>query len=94
MKSPSGVSTLSRRNVTSEPPDEHRIDRLRVAADQPGRRSVSCSCRVHVFSTRSSRSTMVRRILMRAKYLSFASTSVHGAISVLVRSTMSQTASS
>ena len=32
--------------------------------------------------------------LMRAKCLSLASTSVHGAISVLVRSTMSQTARS
>ena len=36
----------------------------------------------------------VSRTLTRAKYLSLASTSVHGAISVLVRSTMSHTARS
>ena len=44
------------------------------------------------FSAASRRSHTVRRILTRAKFLSFASISVHGAKPVEVRSTMSQTA--
>ena len=45
------------------------------------------------FSRRSSRSASVLSTLMRAKFLSLPSTSVHGATRVLVRATISSTAS-
>jgi MFS superfamily sulfate permease-like transporter len=56
----------------------------------PASRRPHVSSRLHSASSR--RSQTVRRILMRAKYLSLASMRFQGAVLVLVRSTMSQTA--
>jgi len=53
-----------------------------------------CTSAVHslYFNAASIRSHKVFKILIRAKFLSLASTRIHGDISELVRSTMSQTA--
>ena len=71
---------------------------------RPDLRAVSESARAEVAGgirypgvPQTASRTLVQSVsstLMRAKYLSLASTSVHGAISVLVRSTMSHTARS
>src|SRR5438477_642694 len=70
-------------------PHQRRIDCLEMTAGQPRRRAIRAR---HRFNSCASLSTIVRSTLIRPYFLSSASTSVQGAISVLVRSTMSQTA--
>src|SRR5262249_19185774 len=72
---------------------ERGIDRLGVPPRQPARRDVSAIDLCHQ-SASFSRSTIVLSTFTRAKYLSSASTTVQGAISVLVLSIMSHTARS
>jgi hypothetical protein len=81
-------------------------EQVDIGRDRPEQRHEMCELKASnmVFSILSSvfgffvakrlsrRSQMVRRIFTRAKLLSFASTSVQGAVPVLVRSTMSHTA--
>src|SRR5262249_59543417 len=67
---------------------QRRINGLGVAAGEPARGPIETVGEHHRPSPVLSRSLIVESTLMRVKRLSSASTSVQGAVSVLVRSTM------
>ncbi len=90
------VLTLSRARPL--PQEYHRAEfcGVPVGAGVPAKRPEQATNKLGYFlslaNAASSAWLMVRNTFTRAQRLSLASTSVHGAISVLVRSTMSPTA--
>ncbi len=92
------LPVLASSRVNPLPQEYHRVEFcvIPVGAGSPAKRPAHANRNFDYFlslaNAASSAWLMVRSTFTRAQRLSLASTSVHGAISVLVRSTMSPTA--
>ncbi len=92
------LPVLASSRVNPLPQGSHKIQPcgIPVGAGSPAKRPAQANRNFDYFlslaNAASSAWLMVRSTFTRAQRLSLASTSVHGAISVLVRSTMSPTA--